>query len=424
MLNYKKTNNLLLCLICCLMSCQALSSHNKLDLSAFNPYAINTYSSILDKLLLFKNDRFKVFYGGPVSRDNRQGVKWIMPILFQDEQYRTRALYDILFVNCDPNNAYDAKVLFLNVSDVNIKFKNLLSEEYKIFHKVISGKYSKKKYIVIRQTDFGMVHYPDIFISSLFSRHYDNDMRVMLQFLNQRFGTKSTYKTILKTKKDDLVVAEDSQKIVYKPILIKTEINNNFYSYYVTKIIIKQDDWKLYYIATKNQNYRNIATDKVLARLDSGCVSGQIYGDDSCDCAEQLYESLKNMMNNVDFSVVIHIPAHDGRGFGTALKAETEIYKIGGKGRINQVRYPLNTIEASKLLYGQNSYDLRTYDGAATILKIINVKKVLLITDSILKTNALIKNGISVTRVKTNSNKPSCIKHLLAKRNSYSYYSE
>jgi len=421
---YKKTDKLILGLICFFISYQAYPDSKKLNSGAFNTYAVSMYSSILDKLLLFKNDRFKVFYGGPVSRNNGQGVKWIMPIIFQDEQYKTRALYDVLFVNCDPENANGAKILFLNVSDANVKFKNLLSEDYKIFHKIIIGKYSKNKYIVIRQMDFGMVHYPDIFISSLFSRCCDGDMSTMLQFLNQRFRTERAYKTIFKTKQEDIVLTEDDQRIVYEPILMKTEINNNFYSYYVTKIIIKNDNWKLYYIATKNKNYKNIATDKVLTRLDSGCVSGQIYGDDSCDCAEQLYEALKSMVENVDFSVVIHIPAHDGRGFGTALKAETEIYKIGGIGRVNEVKHPLNTIEASKLLYGQNPYDLRTYDGAATILKTINVKKVLLITDSLSKTNALIKNGIKVTRVRTNSNKPSCIKHLLAKRNSDSYYSE
>ena len=42
--------------------------------------------------------------------------------------------------------------------------------------------------------------------------------------------------------------------------------------------------------------------------------------------------ALKQLVKDDDSGgIVIHIPSHDGRGFGTAPKAETEIYKRGGR---------------------------------------------------------------------------------------------
>lgn len=417
-----KTKKIMFSFFCIIIMAQAYSDAGKLDF--FNNYSINKYSGILDKLLFFKNDKFKVFYGGPVSNKNEQGAKWIMPVLFQDEHYKTRALYELVFVNCDLKSTKDAEVLFLNVSDINIKFRNLLSEDYNAFNNAVIAKNARKKYIVVRKADFGMVHYPDIFISSLFSIDHENDKKIIIKFLNEKFQSKITNKTIFESNRQDVVVEEDNQKIIYEPIFIKTKINNGFYFFYITKLILKNDNWKLYYIVTKEKNYKAIPKDKVLVRMDSGCVSGQIYDDEACDCADQLYESLKSVANFPGFGVVIHIPAHDGRGFGTALKAETEIYKIGGVGRVHNTLKHLNTIEAAELLYGKNQYDLRTFDGAAKVLKLMNIKHVLLITDNILKIQSLKSNGIRVSRIKTNSNKITCLNHLSAKRKSKLYYSE
>ena len=386
------------------------------------PY-FNTQSDILGKLLFFKDDRFKVFYGGPVSHDKtNKGIKWIMPALFQDKHYKTRVLYDILFVNCDLNDAKNAEVLFLNVSDINIKFKNLLSDEYKFFNNIISGNYSNGKYIVVRQADFGMIYYPDIFISSLYSNTDKNDKEEIVSFLVNKFGAKNNYKTIFKRDYKDVIKFEDDEKIIYKPMLIKTKINDEPQKFYITKMIVKNDKWKLYYIVSNKKQYGDLSTKEILLRLDSGCVSGQIYGDQSCDCSDQLHDSLKSLKEFSGDGLIIHIPSHDGRGFGTAPKLETEIYKVGGNGRVNQTIYVLDTISAAKLLYGKNNYDLRTFDGAANILKWLGINKVLLITDNVLKTKALRDHGIQVKRLKTNSEKASCLLHLHAKRNSEFYY--
>lgn len=416
-----KIKKFIFIVFCILIIYQTQSSSQQL---AANKYSINKYSDMIDKLLFFKNDRFKVFYGGPITLKTKQGLKWIMPALFLDENYKTRALYDLLFVNCDPKNAKDAKILFLNVNDIDIKFKNLLSNDYAIFDKIIKNKYSKHKYIVIRKTDFGMIYYPDLFIASAFSKYYDEDKNTITKFLHHTLGASNSYKEIFNKTTKDRLLQENENNIIYEPIPIKTKINGQIYSYFITKVIIKKDQWKLYYIITKNREYKNFSKDPVLLRLDSGCVTGQIYSDESCDCADQLYDAVQSMIQHKGFAILVHIPGHDGRGFGTALKAETELYKLGITGRINKVAYPLDTVEAAKLLYGSNDYDLRTFDGAAKILKEIGINNVLLITDNVVKTQSLEKKGIKVTRLKTNSNKQSCIQHLLSKRKSNLYYSE
>lgn len=165
---------------------------------------------------------------------------------------------------------------------------------------------------------------------------------------------------------------------------------------------------------------------KVVVRIDSGCVSGQIYEDDACDCLDQLQNALHIIATgDNEHDIIIHVPTHDGRGFGTAPKAETEIYKQGGKGMINMTT-PLDTIEAAKLLYKVNdqSYDNRSYDGVGSILKRFKCNDVILLTDNKLKVQSLQKHGIMVSRRTTNTNKEQCREHLIAKKNEGQYYAE
>src|SRR6187431_2565633 len=76
---------------------------------------LSTYPSVIERLICFKRDKFKTFYGGPIDRKNG-GIQWIMPVAFENEQSKTRAIYQIAFVNCIPETAQDAYVLFVDVS--------------------------------------------------------------------------------------------------------------------------------------------------------------------------------------------------------------------------------------------------------------------------------------------------------------------
>jgi GTP cyclohydrolase II len=113
------------------------------------------------------------------------------------------------------------------------------------------------------------------------------------------------------------------------------------------------------------------------------------------------------------------VPCHDGRGFGSAPKFETEIYKQGGKGRIYLVKDPMDTVAAAKLLYKADdyNYDIRDYNGAALILAKLGCNDIRLRTDSRKKVNSLLLAGINVERVPTETNKLTCMQHIKAKRN-------
>lgn len=133
---------------------------------------------------------------------------------------------------------------------------------------------------------------------------------------------------------------------------------------------LANDIWKIYYIIGKKSNIFKYTKDKDLdIRIDSGCVGGQIYKDDSCDCLDQFYSFFDKIG---DEGVVVHIPAQDGRGFGFASNAETEIYKLGVVEKINTIE-AMDTVSAAKLLYDvqDNSYDIRDYDVAVQIIKLL-----------------------------------------------------
>jgi GTP cyclohydrolase II len=151
-------------------------------------------------------------------------------------------------------------------------------------------------------------------------------------------------------------------------------------------------------------------------RVDSGCAGGQIYDDDSCDCADQFFDFISKYVANGE-GIVLHVPCHDGRGFGFAPKAETEIYKQGGTGRIHTTK-PIDTVSAAKLLYKADdyNYDIRDYKGVALILKELGCNDIKLYTDSRKKVNSLSDAGINVERIPTETHKSTCKQHIEAKK--------
>jgi len=94
-------------------------------------------------------------------------------------------------------------------------------------------------------------------------------------------------------------------------------------------------------------------------RIDSGCLSGQLFGDTTCDCREQLEVSKKACIEN-ESGMVINIPAHDGRGWGE--------FKMANQRLMDELS--LDTVEAARLFYGSDTLiDQRTYTEAALIVR-------------------------------------------------------
>lgn len=95
-------------------------------------------------------------------------------------------------------------------------------------------------------------------------------------------------------------------------------------------------------------------------RIDSGCGTGQVFGDLTCDCAEQLDRALKVIAANGE-GVVVHVPRQDGRGLGVGFKLATLFL---------QTELGVDTVEASALLDPEGvTRDQRQYAGAIAVLR-------------------------------------------------------
>lgn len=392
------------------------------------------YAQVIEKLIFYKENLFTLFYGGPIA--HKSGcLRWLMLATFEDEHYQTKAYYEIAFINCTYTDAQDAELLYVEIPDINIKFKNQLVKDYKVFSDLCDGKYSQGKYIIIRAADIGIPFYPNIYIDSLretekkCARSRDEEKNVIANILSTRFHTKKNVLNYYVSSLDDEIVMKTPDEICYKPIPLQVQIDEVKCNFLLEKKILLNDQWKVYYLISSASSENQVRSSEhkyqmaPFLRLDSGCLAGQIYGDDACDCLDQLHSSLKHLVFKDSNGLVIHIPTHDGRGFGSAPKAETEIYKVGGRGRVNRTD-ALDTIAAAKYLYRCECIDLRTFDGVAHILKKLDRNKVSIYTDNRTKVDSLHQNGIETLRIPTETCKESCLQHLKAKKNHSSYFGQ
>lgn len=123
-----------------------------------------------------------------------------------------------------------------------------------------------------------------------------------------------------------------------------------------------------------------------LVRIQSSCLTGEVFGSHYCDCADQLQIAMK-MIAEEDCGLVIHLP-QEGRGNG--LGAKLRIYHW------MQTNYPSSDDACAALGYPT---DRRTYENAAAILHVLNLKNVRLLTNNPDKVAALNHYGISVVKV-------------------------
>ncbi len=205
---------------------------------------------------------------------------------------------------------------------------------------------------------------------------------------------------------DIISEAENSKKQCTRAILIGND------SYDVTKkgcgpldtpygkfyqMVFKvNDEWGTYYAIAKSDLDSTLMRPafkqekSVFLRIDSGCTTGQLFHDKTCECREQLDLAMKRLAEK-EQGLIIYIPNQDGRGKGTDFKLAT-LYL--------QERIGVNTVEAFTLLEKNNTandIDCRTYDGAVAILKFLDVKsKLLLGTNNPKKLEALTRNGFDV----------------------------
>lgn len=128
------------------------------------------------------------------------------------------------------------------------------------------------------------------------------------------------------------------------------------------------DTWRRYSVLFRgkvdahfNPVYANRRT--LLLRIDSGCETGQIAGDLTCDCRDQLEKSI-GIISSKNEGMVIRIPFQEGKGTGLTNKLGAHLLE-------NELG--ISNVEAAYLLSKGREIDVRTYSGAIAVLKFLGV---------------------------------------------------
>lgn len=133
--------------------------------------------------------------------------------------------------------------------------------------------------------------------------------------------------------------------------------------------------------------------DKVLVRVHSQCLTGDVFGSKRCDCEEQLHTSMA-MVEKEGKGVIVYM-RQEGRGIGLANKLKAYSLQEDGK----------DTVEANEAL-GFKA-DMREYGIGAQILADLGLHKIRLMTNNPRKIIGLQGYGIEVVERVAIETKPN-----------------
>jgi 3,4-dihydroxy 2-butanone 4-phosphate synthase/GTP cyclohydrolase II len=122
-----------------------------------------------------------------------------------------------------------------------------------------------------------------------------------------------------------------------------------------------------------------------LVRVQSECLTGDVFGSQRCDCGPQLQRAVTLVAGHP--GLIVYLRGHEGRGVG--LLAKLEAYRLQDEG--------LDTVDA-QLELGL-PVDDREYGAAAGILEVLGALRVRLLTNNPRKVDALRAAGIEVVTV-------------------------
>ena len=122
----------------------------------------------------------------------------------------------------------------------------------------------------------------------------------------------------------------------------------------------------------------------VLARVHSECLTSEVLGSLKCDCRAQLDRAL-DLIAARGRGVLLYL-RQEGRGIGLGNKIRAYALQAAGA----------DTYQANRALGFAD--DLRRYDVAAAMLRLLGVRSVQLITNNPLKVKGLEESGVRVRR--------------------------
>ncbi len=125
--------------------------------------------------------------------------------------------------------------------------------------------------------------------------------------------------------------------------------------------------------------------DEAYVRLHSICHTGDVFGSLLCDCGEQ-FKSARRLIIKEGCGAIFYLADQEGRGIGLYHKAMAYLLQKEG----------LDTVEANKALGFED--DLRSYDEAISVLKVLRSLPINLITNNANKIEQLKEGGIKINR--------------------------
>lgn len=158
------------------------------------------------------------------------------------------------------------------------------------------------------------------------------------------------------------------------------------------------DRWQRYSVIVKGEiDYQTLTpvfkdSTRLVLRTDSGCETGQLFQDQTCDCKEQLHLAMQTI-EQAGEGMIVNIPHQDGRGMGLTFKLATLWL---------QQQLGVDTVESAGLLAPDGIIDVRTYSGVVAVLKFFGIPEscvVNLETNNPHKVRVFVDNGYSVDTI-------------------------